>query len=85
MTRSDSGRIEPFDEQYAERVGDLFIQKLEIALRAAAITGVPVTLEQQKDAHDWAVRVAADQLDEELNSSENRDYPDHHEDYLGAG
>lgn len=71
-------RIEPSDDTYFERVGDLFIQNLERALRAAAITGVPVSAESQKDVHDWAVREAADQLDQELNDPANRedDYPE---------
>jgi hypothetical protein len=71
-------RIEPTDSQYLERVGDLFIQELETALRTAAITGIPVSAEQQKNASDWALRAAADQLDEELNDPCNPedDYPE---------
>lgn len=74
--RGDTGRIEPSDSAYFERVGDLFLSKLDLAFRAAAITGIPVSDLQQKDVHDWAVREAADQLDAELNDPDNRDYPE---------
>lgn len=64
-------RREPTDDQYYERVGDLFIARLEVALRVAASTGIPISAETQKHMSDECLRDAADELDEELNDRNN--------------